>query len=460
MDSRLLTFNPETDALYRDAIGAGAFATEPEAPGILGDAGETELATALMESGGGEGLKHLLNALFKRLETGTAPKAQVLGELLHEAAFATLPFLAAIGTSSPSVTPTSGEVFGLELEGLSPEDQEFEAAKAFVRLAAAAARALAATSAPTTPALDARRALCIASAQHAPGLLLKHGHPCARSKADVFLSSPTDPARIARRGSAPLSKEIIMHDIDRTSLEFGQQEYGGQFGEFGQQGEQGEFGQQEAFGQFGEFSQSEWGGEAESEVLGEAEQLELAAELLNVNNEADLEQFLGDLVKTIGRAAGTVIRSPIGQALGSVLKSAAGKVLPMAGGAIGGYVGGPLGAKIGSGLANAAGKALGLEAESLSYEDREFEGAKQFVKLASQTVKNAAAAPGGDPMATAQRALLSAAQKLAPALVGGAQQMPALPGQGSMMQQGPSASARRNTGRWVRKGKVIVLLGA
>ena len=44
-----------------------------------------------------------------------------------------------------------------------------------------------------------------------------------------------------------------------------------------------------------------------------------------------------------------------------------------------------------------AGNALGLEAEGeLSGEDREFEGAKTFVKIASDTVNRAAQAKGGD----------------------------------------------------------------
>jgi len=38
------------------------------------------------------------------------------------------------------------------------------------------------------------------------------------------------------------------------------------------------------------------------------------------------------------------------------------------------------------------GKALGLELEGLSLEDREFEGAKQFVKFAGETVKSAVSA--------------------------------------------------------------------
>jgi hypothetical protein len=250
-----------------------------------------------------------------------------------------------------------------------------------------------------------------------------------------------------------------MHDIDRTSLEFGQQESAFESGQFGEYGQQGEFGQSGE----SEFGQGEWSGQGEAEVIGEAEQVELAAELLSVSNEAELEQFLGSLISKVGQFAGQAIRSPIGQALIPVLKSAAGKALPMAAGALGGYFGGPLGAKIGTGLANAAGQALGLEAEALSNEDREFEGAKQFVKLAAESVKNAAsAAPGSDPRTIAQQAVITAAQKLAPGLVGAGKQGngagQGAPG-GKGGQQMAVTSGRHNSGRWVRKGKVIVVLG-
>src|SRR5262249_24837427 len=150
-----------------------------------------------------------------------------------------------------------------------------------------------------------------------------------------------------------------------------------------------------------EFAETEWSGGGGS-VLTEAQEIQLAGELLEVTNEAELDRFLGDFIKNVGSVAGQVIRSPIGQAVGGVLKGVAMKAPPLAGGAIGGYFGGPLGAKIGSGLASAAGSALGLEAEQLEQGDREFEGAKQFVRVAADTVKAAAAAPpGADPRAVA-----------------------------------------------------------
>src|SRR6185369_2987197 len=62
---------------------------------------------------------------------------------------------------------------------------------------------------------------------------------------------------------------------------------------------------------------------SESGVFNESEEMELAAELLEVRDEAELEQFLGDLIKKAGSAIGKAVKSPIGQAIGDVLKAAA-----------------------------------------------------------------------------------------------------------------------------------------
>lgn len=193
-----------------------------------------------------------------------------------------------------------------------------------------------------------------------------------------------------------------------------------------------------------EFGESEWG-----EVLTESEVMELTAELLEVTNEEELDRFLGGLIKKVGGAIGKVVKSPIGKAVGGVLKGVAKKALPIAGGALGAYFGGPLGAKIGSGLASAAGSALGLEFESLSQEDREFEGGKQFVKFAADTVKNATSAPSSaDPRMAAHTAAAKAAQKYAPNLIG--------PVPGSMASSGSFGKTRG--GRWVRRGRNIIIV--
>lgn len=231
-----------------------------------------------------------------------------------------------------------------------------------------------------------------------------------------------------------------MHDIDRTQME-----YNPETGfETSQEQFEGEQFEDEQF-EYGETA--EWG-----EVFSEAELMEVAAELLEIRDEAELDRFLGNLIRRAGSAIGKVVKSPVGQAIGGILKGAAKKALPIAGAALGGWVGGPIGAKIGSGLANVAGKALGLELEALSAEDREFEGAKQFVRFAGQTVKNAAAAPPtANLRAVANAAAAAAAKKFAPGLLTGAV--------GAGMPPSGMAYGRGASGRWVRRGNRIILFG-
>ncbi len=205
--------------------------------------------------------------------------------------------------------------------------------------------------------------------------------------------------------------------------------------------------QMEAF----EFSQQpgqEFGSSSAQGVFNESDEVELAAEFLEITNEQEMDQFIGDLIRKAGSALGKVVRSPIGQAVGSVLKTVAGKALPVAGGALGGVIGGPLGATIGSGLANMAGQALGLELEGLSPEDREFEATKQFVRFAGETIKNAIEAPpGADPAATAQAAAKQAARIHAPGLFDGA------------AVNGSGHDKKKRTGRWIRHHGQIIVIG-
>jgi len=194
-----------------------------------------------------------------------------------------------------------------------------------------------------------------------------------------------------------------------------------------------------------EFPQSEFAGESEGGVFGEALEMELASELLEITNEQELDLFLGNLIKKAGSAVGSFVRSPIGKAIGGVLKTAAKQALPIAGGALGAYVGGPLGAKLGSGLASMAGQALGLELEGLSQEDREFEAARQFVRWAGETSKNAITAPpAADPVAVARAAAAEAARVHAPGLLSGVAAL---------------KPHRSHSGRWIRRGNNILLIG-
>jgi hypothetical protein len=134
------------------------------------------------------------------------------------------------------------------------------------------------------------------------------------------------------------------------------------------------------------------------------------------------------------------------------VKGIAKKALPVLGGIAGNFLLPGVGGMVGSKLASAAGGMFGLELEGLSYEDQEFEVAKQVVRLGGAAANIAAQAPPSAPPAqAAQNALTTAAQQFAPGLL--------RPDASSSVT--PRRRCRhRNTGRWIRRGNGIILLGA
>jgi hypothetical protein len=157
---------------------------------------------------------------------------------------------------------------------------------------------------------------------------------------------------------------------------------------------------------------------------------------MEVQGEAELEQFLGDLIKKAGSAVGTFINSPTGQALGGMLKSAAKKALPMAGKALGGYLGGSTGAQWGEKIGGFASDNLEMESEA------EFETAKSFIRMTGDAVKGIGSVPQGTSIENAVRTAVSKAAS---------SHIPALLSAGAAMGA--------TQGRWVRRGQRIVLLG-
>lgn len=221
-----------------------------------------------------------------------------------------------------------------------------------------------------------------------------------------------------------------MHDIDHNQMEDGSELSGYESEHF-------------------EFAEGEWA-TTRSSMLSEADEHELTAELLGVSSEEELDQFLGGLIRMVAKRGRKLVRPSIGQAVGGVLKGVAKKALPLAGGALGGMVAGPLGAKIGSGLAAAVSEP-GAEGEpsAQEQEDQEFDGARQFVRLAADTVNEAVAAPASaDPRAVAQAAAIGAARLLAPGLL-----------KKSDANDGGAGPGRGRSGRWARHGNTIVLYG-
>ena len=223
-----------------------------------------------------------------------------------------------------------------------------------------------------------------------------------------------------------------MHDLDRTlesedAFEFGDTELDPEI-----------FGESETYDEY-----SQGGG------LSEEQEMALAEELLSLSGEEELDQFLGKLFKKIGGGFKKVFK-PLGKILGPIAK----KLLPIAGGALGTFFGGPVGGALGGKLGSLASKLFEVDFESMDPEMQDFEVARRFVRLATSAAENAAAAPpAADPVAAARSAVAAAAQVHAPGL---------LRRQGAGASAGPCACGghRRHTGRWIRRGRKIVILGA
>lgn len=221
-----------------------------------------------------------------------------------------------------------------------------------------------------------------------------------------------------------------MHDIDRAMFEMAQ----------------------EGLGESESYESFESAFESETEA--ESEEIALAAELLEAANQNELDQFLGTLIGRAASAARGFASSATGKALGGVLKTAAKQVLPQAGQIIGNAVlpgaGGMLGQKAGQWLGGQ------FEGEGLSAEDRDLEVARAIVRVGQQATRSAVAAgPSAPPVPTAVNALVSAANRNLPALIPAIRAAAGGPGSGA-----PTSVRAGSSGRWVRRGRRIVVFGA
>lgn len=246
-----------------------------------------------------------------------------------------------------------------------------------------------------------------------------------------------------------------MHDMDRTTLETTEPE--------------AEQYDNEAF-------EGGYAGEAE---LDEVEELQLAAELLEVSDEEEMEQFLGSIFKSawkgIKKVGSTV--GKLAQPLGGVLKGIAKKALPVVGGALGSFIPIPgVGTAVGTALGNAAGNLLEAELEGLNEEDREFEKARRFVRLAHGAARKVAQTPPGTDARAAIINAVKAAMKKEQARQANAGQ-PSDAGAAPVSEEygnpygysrssnysegrsRPQSSRSRNSGRWYRQSGRIVLVG-
>lgn len=187
----------------------------------------------------------------------------------------------------------------------------------------------------------------------------------------------------------------------------------------------------------------EWPGKGRAPaVFSEEEELQLAMELLEVASEEELDQFLGNVFKSVWKGVkkvGATI-AKVAKPLGGALKAVAKTALPFVGGALGSMIPIPgVGTALGSALGRAASNALELEMENAAPADRELELARRFVRIAGQAARLAGDSDGST------RAVESA---LTRALH---QQLPHF--------RSPAPQQEEESGRWRRRGNRIVVMG-
>ena len=177
--------------------------------------------------------------------------------------------------------------------------------------------------------------------------------------------------------------------------EYAQQEYGAQQEYAGYQGEYGGY-----QGEYAPSYEAEYPGELINPMTGEINQemeLALAAELLSVSNEQEMDHFLGTIFKKLRSTFSNATRGPLGGMLGGFLKRAAGAALPTLGGALGSLIPIPgVGTALGAAAGRMAKGALGLEMEGWSNEDREFEVARRIVRIGVEGARALDGLPEGE----------------------------------------------------------------
>ena len=145
----------------------------------LREADEFELASRLLGASSDQEVDQVLRDVFHavghaagafaRPETGRR-----LGGLLKDAVMTALPIVGTTEGGTRDLAQEAGALLGLELEGLSPQDQEFESSRQLVRLMGRAYHNAAHAPRSMSPRVVARTAAVSSARRYAPGLL--HGY--------------------------------------------------------------------------------------------------------------------------------------------------------------------------------------------------------------------------------------------------------------------------------------------
>jgi hypothetical protein len=168
MNRLLLGYSPDFDIFDDLPRGLRSRRTRAQREAAASHADDPAQAAELLEAADHGELHAALTRLL-RGAAGTALRPAVeagLVRLLRHAAAQALPSPGARSRDAPA---RASRFFGIELEGLSPEDQEFESARRFVQLVEDAARHAAAAPGRLAPPSAALWAAAQAAKRHAPG---------------------------------------------------------------------------------------------------------------------------------------------------------------------------------------------------------------------------------------------------------------------------------------------------
>jgi hypothetical protein len=174
MSNPLLTFNPVAYGSGGDRLLFGVTVPTPASRLGLSALEELNLANLFLEAQSPSGMTLLMKHIVRRVGAarGRTFEPGVAGALLRRLIRAAAAVRDALrsGDAGPRSPRSLEAIFGTELEGLSPEDQEFETARRFVRFAHEMTRVAADAPPGSAPEVVTSKAEHSAAHRLAPGL--------------------------------------------------------------------------------------------------------------------------------------------------------------------------------------------------------------------------------------------------------------------------------------------------
>jgi hypothetical protein len=176
--------NPLTEYSPQMEFGSGQADSESESFELFDEVRELEMMTELLDVANEQQLERFLVDFIREVSTTTGAVAKpnetaALRDVLRQCVNQIRLMKSAqhgrkrtsIGAQlGDGLSATAGQVLGLELEGLSPEDREFEAARQFLRFAGETVKKTVDRSRTEDPSDAADHAAVEAAEVYAPGL--------------------------------------------------------------------------------------------------------------------------------------------------------------------------------------------------------------------------------------------------------------------------------------------------